>query len=649
MARIYRILLVEDNPADVYLMQATLLEAEILHELKVLQDGEEAIEYLLGLAASEPVLAPDLVILDLNMPKRNGHEVLAALRNCPAYLQLPVVVLTNSEDPEDKRRIAEMGASYVTKPANLENFFRVLEIVEVASFDFTALDADLQKQTEQKTLAAEVIKILILEDNPGDVLFLEETLKESPWQKFEPAVVGTLEEALSYLGRNSVDIILSDLGLPDATGLDVLFSLQTVARTCPIVILTGLDVELVAEQAVSRGAQDYLVKGQFDGRTLVRSLKYAVTRKRAEEFALRAVSFENVVLQEVLEQSPIGIARFDANMTLVNCNSVFAHLFSIDRHADVGKNMVMLMPVSGEIMWQTVEKGIPFRSPQHLASSKPNGESVVLDLTIWPVRTRESQIQGGIVLALDVSERIRLERQHEDFIALLAHDIKNPLLGADRVLTFLTSSSLSKEEHANIISLLKQSNSNVLAMLQNLLEIYRYDAHGKSVALSPLHVDAPIKNAVSLTAMAALAKNIKISISVPEELPLIYAEFTAIARLFCNLFDNSIRFSEQGSIVSLNAYAETPGRTVVIEVVDTGSGMTEAEQASIFTRFGESRARKYNGGVSSGLGLYLCKQIVEASHGTISCSSEAGSGTKFTVRFPQAPERNLTPEPAFVA
>ena len=97
------------------------------------------------------------------------------------------------------------------------------------------------------------------------------------------------------------------------------------------------------------------------------------------------------------------------------------------------------------------------------------------DLAVWPIANRDEVIRGGIIIGLDVSQRRRLEQQREDFIASMAHDIKNPILGSSTVLESLIEGAFGEvsDEPSEILSLLKQSNDSLLLMLDNLLEVYR--------------------------------------------------------------------------------------------------------------------------------------------------------------------------------
>ena len=129
------------------------------------------------------------------------------------------------------------------------------------------------------------ICVLLVEDNPGDAFLVEQMLKQvgADLHPFHLTHVEHLEAAAQCLAREPFDIILLDLGLPDTQGLDTLSAINAQAPHLPAVILTGLGDEKLAFQAVRQGAQDYLVKGQVTADGLVRTIRYAIERKRIEE------------------------------------------------------------------------------------------------------------------------------------------------------------------------------------------------------------------------------------------------------------------------------------------------------------------------------------------------------------------------------
>lgn len=126
------------------------------------------------------------------------------------------------------------------------------------------------------------IHILLVEDNSDDATLLQLTLNEGPRGQFELVHVERLAEALKRLKAQAFDLVLLDLTLPDSRGLETFRKLHHQSPEVPVVALTGLDDETVAITAAKEGAQDYLVKGQFNRGLLVRAMRYAIERKRAE-------------------------------------------------------------------------------------------------------------------------------------------------------------------------------------------------------------------------------------------------------------------------------------------------------------------------------------------------------------------------------
>jgi diguanylate cyclase (GGDEF)-like protein len=127
--------------------------------------------------------------------------------------------------------------------------------------------------------------LLLVEDNAGDARLLQEMLNEQGPHNTTLLRATSLSEAEAHLADGAVDIILLDLGLPDAQGLEAVRRARDAAPQVPLVVLTGLDDEALAAQALQQGAQDYIIKGQIDPRALLRALRYAVERKSLEEKA----------------------------------------------------------------------------------------------------------------------------------------------------------------------------------------------------------------------------------------------------------------------------------------------------------------------------------------------------------------------------
>jgi signal transduction histidine kinase len=134
------------------------------------------------------------------------------------------------------------------------------------------------------TTASTRIRALLVEDNPGDARLIREMLSEAGavHPSVDLAYADRLASGLEYLATTGADVILLDLSLPDSSGLTTFSEAHAAAPGVPIVVLSGLDDESVAVRAVKEGAQDYLVKGQVDGGTILRSMRYAIERQRLE-------------------------------------------------------------------------------------------------------------------------------------------------------------------------------------------------------------------------------------------------------------------------------------------------------------------------------------------------------------------------------
>jgi CheY-like chemotaxis protein len=125
------ILMVEDDPGDVRLTREALKGSKLLHSLNVVEDGVAALDYLRRNAPYQDAVRPDLVLLDLNLPKKDGREVLAAMKQDDALRAIPVVILTTSQAEEDVLRAYNLNANcYVTKPVDFDQFMRIVRTIE---------------------------------------------------------------------------------------------------------------------------------------------------------------------------------------------------------------------------------------------------------------------------------------------------------------------------------------------------------------------------------------------------------------------------------------------------------------------------------------------------------------------------------------
>ena len=160
------------------------------------------------------------------------------------------------------------------------------------------------------------ITVLLVENNPGDARQIREMLAKVRGTSFTVECSDRLTTGLKRLAAGGNDVVLLDLSLPDSHGLDTLAKIRARAPQVPIIALTGLDEEAVAVKAVREGAEDCLVKGRLDSNLLVRAIRYAIERKRADE-ALRAAK---EYAENLINSSLDMIVSVDKNRNIVEFN-----------------------------------------------------------------------------------------------------------------------------------------------------------------------------------------------------------------------------------------------------------------------------------------------------------------------------------------
>ena len=262
-----------------------------------------------------------------------------------------------------------------------------------------------------------------------------------------------------------------------------------------------------------------------------------------------------------------------------------------------------------------------------------------------PVEVDEllARVRALLRLKHSVDERDQIARQREDFVSRLTHDLRTPLVAADRMLMLFQQGALGELSPTmqEAIATMARSNQNLLQMVNILLEVYRFEAGRKNLIFLPVDLQKLLLEVVK--ELTPLANKNGLSLQLDggehEALSKVMGDRLELHRLFTNLVGNAIKFTEAGSVTirltptsapATTRMNEQSGSYITIEVEDTGPGIPVEEQATLFERFRQG-SHKFSG---SGLGLYLSRRIVEAHQGTIQVNSKLGLGSTFVVRLP---------------
>jgi signal transduction histidine kinase len=242
-----------------------------------------------------------------------------------------------------------------------------------------------------------------------------------------------------------------------------------------------------------------------------------------------------------------------------------------------------------------------------------------------------ARVRSLLRLKHSIAERDRIDRQRQDFVSRLTHDLRTPLVAADRMLGLLQDGVLGEisPEIREALTIMGRSNHNLLEMVNKLLDVYRYESGSKTINLQPLDLKELLNQVVQELKPIAISKNLELTADL-DDMVAVKGDRLELLRVFNNLIGNALKFTESGSVhVSLKLEESE----AIIAIADTGAGISSEEQPFLFQRFRQGNHQKQG----SGLGLYLSHYIINAHNGKILVKSpniDSQQGSTFFVHLP---------------
>lgn len=248
-------------------------------------------------------------------------------------------------------------------------------------------------------------KVLFIEDNPGDVRLIEETLKQMRSESLNLEVTNakTLKEAVEFLGQHPFDIVLLDLFLPDSNGFVSFKKLHDMVKKIPIIILTSLSNEEMGLEAIKHGAQDYIVKGEFSNVLLSRAINYAIERKRTEDMLWQSQER----YRQIVDNSQEGIWIIDSEGVVSFVNQRMADLLRWGA-LEILSNPVINFIAEGsqDIFKACLNKCIRGQKGSYdLCFKRKNGSNFWGITDISPLKGIQGNYIGALILVVDITAR----------------------------------------------------------------------------------------------------------------------------------------------------------------------------------------------------------------------------------------------------
>jgi signal transduction histidine kinase len=535
-------------------------------------------------------------------------------------------------------------------------------------------------------------RVLLIEDNLRDARLLAEILKDVPGRPFDLVHANLVSSALERLGQEHFEAILLDLSLPDGQGFGVLRRLLEVAPSIPILVLTGLNDEQMALNALSAGAQDYLVKGSTDGDFIARAIRYAIQRKEILE-RTRALREIDQAITATLDIREIFAALLDKTDSLFPFSA--ACVQKLNSESSALEPVALKRMAESELQaydWDRLNAPLPPETPiiieriDSSAAKAPAWEaSAVFPLKlkerIWgylcffSTKQREFKAEdldflsalaaqvavaihnaelyaGTVALAEDLR---RSNKVKDDFLSIMSHELRTPLNIVMNCAEIIRTGIVGEinEEQADILDRLMTQAKNQLTLVNGILHATRMETEQLTACLEDVDLKEFLENLKSDYAISFAKNGVELRWDIATDLPVASLDRDKLRHILENLINNAIKFTEQGSIAVAARVVENgdhgakmtnQGRWLELKVSDTGTGIPQESLAVIFEKFCQldTTSTRLHGGV--GIGLYLVKRFATVLNGDVVVDSHPGEGSTFTVTIPFVPAESAAPQ-----
>jgi len=599
------ILLIEDNPGD----------ARLVREMLKGVAGDFRIEHVERLSKGLELVsegAIDAVLLDLNLPDSTGLETVRKLRDIsPAA---PIVVLTSSRDED-------LGAMAVKEGA--EDYL-IKGQVDGSTLRRALVYATERKRAQEATRLAKEEWELTFNSVPDLIAILDTRHQIVRVNKAMAERLGTTPE--KCIGLHCYETVHARSCPPDF---------------CPHTITCQDGKEHVAEVNEPRLGGVFSVSTtpmRDKNGAIVGSIHVArdiSDRKRAEQDLLERERFLERLAK--LNPSLISVTDLANDREIYSSKSALAFL---GYNPEEIKNAASFSP-------SIVYPGDLERLSDAVTELKRANDDRVRDIEVrakagdgsWRwlqvlyivfTRDRDGSPTQAMSVARDITERKELEQLKDDFIGMVSHELKTPLTVLSGALNVAMTAGLPEEEKTTLLQDAVWGTDTMADIVDNLLELSR--SQSKRLVLQPVALDVGNIIARIIRQSSGKSANHSVVADVPDGLPEIKADLTRIERILDNLVDNAIKYSPDGGEVKVSARRE--GENLLVSVSDHGIGIASQDAEKLFQPFSRLDTLSGTAIKGIGLGLVVCRRLVEAHGGKIWVESEMGKGSTFKFTLP---------------
>lgn len=502
--------------------------------------------------------------------------------------------------------------------------------------------------------ALDGLRILLVDDDEVDRMSIRRALRSAG---VRGEIIETADAAagLEQLCSQRIDCAFLDVNMPGRDGLWLVREARLRDVHAPLIVLTGQGDERIAVELMKAGASDYFAKAGATPERLAGSLRQAL-RVAATEAALRR-SEERLRL--AVEATELGTWDYQPSTGRLDWSERCKALFGLPPDAEVSYPTFLagLHPDDRERVDAAVQRSLePASGGVYDEEYRTVGiEDAIerwvratgrtfFDDAVRPVRfvgtaqdiTQRKQLDAERIRLLE-AERLARERaeaasrMREDLVAIVSHDLRNPLSSITMSVALLRSALPAESVGRAIkqLEIIARSAERMKRLISDLLDVASIDAGRLSVSAEPQPIGVLLGDVIEMLQPLAADKSIHIELGdTPESLDVI-ADKERVIQVLSNLIGNAIKFTSEGG--SITVAAQRYDDAVRVIVSDTGQGVSKEQMPHLFDRYWQA---KKNGRLGIGLGLTIAKGIVEAHGGRIWAESVPGRGTTFSFTLP---------------
>jgi PAS domain S-box-containing protein len=493
-------------------------------------------------------------------------------------------------------------------------------------------------------------RVLIADDNSDMRQYVTRLLAE----QYDVEAVADGDAALAAIRERLPDLVITDGMMLNLDGFGLLRILRADARTAglPVIMLSARAGEDSRVEGMEAGADDYLVK-PFSAREMLARVRANVDMARVRRQANESLRESEERLRIALDTGRLGTWQLDLATLRLDCSAQCKAIFGVPADA----------PLSYERLWEVVHPYDRERVRQLLASAIAERADYDAEYrACWPdgstrwVTTRgrglydeEGEPLRMIGVALDITERkvaedtlrryaealTEADRRKDEFLATLAHELRNPLVPLRNGLEILRMAGDNPAGVEALRVMMKRQVDLMVRLIDDLLDLSRISRGKIELRRKPMQLADVLRQAVEIGRAAIEEAGHRFSVEVPPDPILVNADAARLAQVFANLLNNAAKFTENGRQIALTV--EPALDEVFVTVRDNGIGIPANMLDKIFDMFiqVDRSLERSQGGL--GIGLSLVRELVQLHGGSVQAKSDGdGRGSEFVVRLPIA-------------